>query len=351
MKQRTFFCLFMSLVFLIIFVATPVSASNLTYDKAPTSSPLAVVTEGEDEVVMSRPKPKQKLSKDTQMLFSILALIVFISVVIILSSTLFGDYASIRAPKNRKEARVYKDEYRGDIPLDGDLLFIFYFYQMKDKRINRDHQLLGACLLQWIMDGSLLPIFDMEKMDKTLTNHQYVKVIKAPSMSSSFEKKLWRHISASAKEQIIDDKSFTRYMEDYKDDFFRVFHDYYQDMTRRAKKLGLMISVEKRFGYDYLLTDQGLRVYTHVQQFFHYLDDFARVRRRNRHDAKLWKDYLVLATAFDLGKQVALEIKPQVVEMNLLGPSNPSTELDVFVDSVAKMAANLYQIYNRKRSH
>ncbi len=278
---------------------------------------------------------------------------VFLFIVIgIVVTTVRGDedYAK-RYPKNRKKVKIRKRDYHSDIPLNGYLPGIFYFYQMRKSQIQMRQSILSAYFLKWVHDGALNFIYNPGELKglrgfiSQFKTHDFFEIVKEPDYDSQFERDLWAFMVAAAGDEVLDNKELEQYVSKKIDEFEELFTDIFDETADYAIAHDLLDVEERKHANRYDLTDKGFQALLNVHQFKNYLNDYTLARERNVQEVHLWDEYLIIATLLGIGDKVAKQFQEIMPEYHFSGSSMSNYDTMILMHNVSTLSSSIYSSY------
>lgn len=286
----------------------------------------------------------------------IFVVLIFIVAALIAGITGAGDTNARRFPKNRKQVKIYKDDYNNEIPAEANLPLTFYFYNMRKRTASVEDNVMAAYFLKWVHDGALNLIYNpgdlkgLRGFISQFKTHDFFEIVKEPNFDSQFEVELWEFMTFAAGDHILDNKELSRYVSKRTSEFSEMFSDMFDEAADMALAKDLLEVEERRFLNKYYLTTSGLQEMVHVHGFKNFLNDYTLIRERYAQEVHLWDQYLILATLFGIGDKVAEQFQKIMPDYHFAGSTMTHYDTMVLMNNVTNLSNSVYSSYNSASS-
>jgi uncharacterized membrane protein YgcG len=199
-------------------------------------------------------------------------------------------------------------------PAEGDLFAIWYLTKQLWQGV-KESQLLGACLLQWVLDDCIRIEKRMITSKLGLTSREEVVIVFIKSPEGQYYGRLYQYLHEASRDGILEKKELANWA--------RANYQAMQDCLNSFCKKGEMVlfqmgaieevtvqrTIFKINVHRDFMTGTGLKMAAQTVGYRSYLKSLTMLREGKADEVTLWQERLVFATLFGIADQVAAEIQ------------------------------------------
>ena len=267
------------------------------------------------------------------------------------------EFLGLKSNKNRTQIKAIfgkrrlplKPDWDRDVPFKGNFLETYYIASHLKGVDDKNYSIISAIILRMINAG-VITVREADKRKKEFLFNDSASTDYMTKCEKDFLDLMKR---AAGEDETLQEREFNTWASTHQNTVKSWVSDMEEEVLSNFSKDNLSDGYRMRFSkYNSLKLNETGRSYANkALGFRQFLKDFTIVNERYPVEARLWGDYLVVASLFGMANRVAKEmakIAPKITIGDMATPVTSLTDVVIFSDtfrSYASRAAN-YTAYS-----